>query len=152
MPYRTVDNIIDGIVLTFVDITEMKNTEELQRLAAVVKDSNDAVTVQDLDGKILAWNRGASRMYGWKEAEALKMNVREIVPQEKRNEAIALIKRIKKGEEIQFVDTQRITKEGKLMDVRLVVTTLVDDKNRITSIATTERDITGRGKNKVAPK
>jgi PAS domain S-box-containing protein len=37
----------------------------------MVRDAHDAVTVQDLDGRILAWNPGAVRMYGWSEAEAL---------------------------------------------------------------------------------
>jgi two-component system CheB/CheR fusion protein len=186
MPYRTVDNVIDGVVITFVDVTVLKLAktavedsrnvleekvkqrtadlnasneklkqeitkrtkayDSLRRMATVVRDSNDAITVQDLDGKILAWNRGAANMYGWKEAEALKMNVRQIVPKEKRKETAAFTKRIKKGEEIQSFETQRVTKEGKIMDVRLVVTKLVDESGRIDSIATTERDITDCGK------
>jgi two-component system CheB/CheR fusion protein len=64
-PYRTLQNAIEGGVITFVDITELKRSEEvLRRMAVVIKDSNDAITVQDLDGCILAWNRGAERMYG----------------------------------------------------------------------------------------
>ena len=53
-PYRTLDNVIEGAVITFVDITEMKKTQEalrkandLLRLAVVVRDAHDAITVQD---------------------------------------------------------------------------------------------------------
>ena len=92
-PYRTLDNVIEGAVITFVDITEMKQAREalrkandLLRLAVVVRDAHDAITVQDLDGRILAWNPGAVRMYGWSEAEALAMNVRDRIPEELREE------------------------------------------------------------------
>ncbi len=87
-PYRTLDNVIEGAVITFVDITEMERTREalrkandLLRLAVVVRDAHDAITVQDLEGRILAWNPGAVRMYGWSEAEALAMNVRDRIPE-----------------------------------------------------------------------
>ncbi|MFH1081497.1 MAG: chemotaxis protein CheB [Pseudomonadota bacterium] len=70
-PYRTLENVIEGAVLTFFDITEMKkaretlrDSETLRRLAVVVRDSLDAITVQDLEGRILAWNPAAQRMYG----------------------------------------------------------------------------------------
>ena len=63
MPYRTTDNVIEGAVITFIDITEMKNisealrkANELLRLAVVVRDAHDAITMQDIDGRILAWN------------------------------------------------------------------------------------------------
>jgi signal transduction histidine kinase len=36
----------------------------LRRLATVLQDSNDAITMQDLNQRILAWNRGAVQMYG----------------------------------------------------------------------------------------
>jgi PAS domain S-box-containing protein len=52
----------------------LRKANDLRRLAVVVRDAHDAITVQDLDGRILAWNPGAERMYGWSEAEALAMN------------------------------------------------------------------------------
>ena len=87
MPYRTLENVIDGVVINFVDVSKLKEVKHLNRLATVVRDSNDAVTVMDLDGNILAWNKGATQMYGWSEAEALKMNVRELIPQNKMQRA-----------------------------------------------------------------
>src|SRR5208283_5923884 len=99
LPYRTGDNRIAGAVITCIDITERKRAEaESQRLAAVVRDSNDAVTVQDLDGEIIAWNRGAERMYGWSEREALSLNIRSLVPEAERESALAIIQRVARGE------------------------------------------------------
>ena len=56
----------------------------IRRLAVVLKDSNDAITVHDLQGNVIAWNRGAETMYGYTEAEALEMNIAQIVPPYKK--------------------------------------------------------------------
>src|ERR1035438_8208379 len=66
---------LTGIATTERDITEQTKTlEKFRRMATVIQDSNDAITFQDLDGNILAWNRGAKQIYGYSEAEALSMN------------------------------------------------------------------------------
>ncbi len=90
-PYRTIRNVIEGVVITFMEITEMHRVEEAlkianqsSRLSIVVRDSADAITVQDLESHIIAWNPGAERLYGWQEAEALKMNVRDRIPESLR--------------------------------------------------------------------
>ena len=67
---------------------------DIRRLAVVVKDSNDAITVQDLLGNIKTWNRGAEKMYGYTEAEALKMNMAQVVPPGKKKEEIEYLQRI----------------------------------------------------------
>jgi two-component system CheB/CheR fusion protein len=141
-PYRTLENVIDGVVFNFVDVSRLKEIKHLNRLAAVVRDSNDAVTVQDLDGNILAWNRGAAQMYGWSEAEALEMKARELVPQNKRKELTTLLERIKNKEYVAPLATQRLCKNHEVLDVWLTVTGLKDKDGRLVELATTERDIT----------
>jgi two-component system CheB/CheR fusion protein len=145
-PYRTLDNVIEGAVITFVDITEMRQMKEsLQkaneqlRLAVVVRDSHDAITVQDLEGRILAWNPAAVRMYGWSETEALAMNFRDRVPEELREEALAEIKQLGRAEILETVRTRRITREGAVVDVWITSTALVNEAGQMYAIATTER-------------
>lgn len=121
-----------------------KTYSETERLAVVVKDSNDAITVQDLQGNITAWNYGAERIYGYTEAEALQTNIFQIIPKDKKREALHFFKSIKNGEIIESFETQRLTKEGKTLDVWLTVTPLRDSKGKLRAIATTERDITDR--------
>lgn len=114
----------------------------IRRLAVVLKDSNDAITVHDLQGNIIAWNRGAEKMYGYTEAEALEMNIVHMVPPDIKIEAMEYLERIASGDIVESFETQRISKDGKILDVWLVLTCLRDDSGAIDSIATTERDIT----------
>lgn len=143
-PYRTTTNVIDGVVITFEDVTRYKMLEAKQRrLVAVVQDSYDAVTVQDLEGNILEWNRGAERAYGWSEDEALRMNISDIVPDDQKSKSLDIIKSILRGSRVRSLETKRITKDGRVLDVWLTVTVLVDGHGAPISVATTERDISG---------
>ena len=146
-PYRTMENVIEGGVITFTEITELKKAEALvreseglRRLAAVVRDSNDAVTVQDRAGRILAWNPGAERMYGWSEAEALAMGIGDLVPPGEREDALAALRRwIAGGAHPGAV--RRIAKDGTVMEVSLATTVLVNSSGAPYAVATTERRI-----------
>lgn len=88
LPYRTQNNVIEGAVINFIDITKNVKTREalrkanteLLRLAVVVRDLHDAITVQDLEGNIKAWNPAAVIMYVYSESEALLMNVNDLIP------------------------------------------------------------------------
>ena len=146
-PYRTLDNVIEGAVITFVDITEMVQVREsLRRLAAVVNDAHDAITVQDLDGRTLAWNPGALRLYGWTEAEALGMNVHDRVPPEQRAGALAKLVQLGQAEILQPYRTQRISRDGALIDVSIISTALLNEAGQMYAVATTERAFGGEGR------
>lgn len=123
---------------------KMGPLERFRRMATVIQDSNDAITFQDLEGNILAWNRGAEVMYGYSEAEALNMNIVDTVPKEYQEEARGFLASLKRGEVISSLETKRKTKDGRIIDVWLTNTKLNDDQKRLTGIATTERDITER--------
>jgi len=145
LPYRTQENVIEGVVITFVDITEMKKTREalrkaneLLRLSVVVRDAHDAITVQDLDGRILAWNPGAVRMYGWSEAEALVMNVRDRIPKSQNTDELSVIHQLSQSQVLEPYRTQRIAKDGTVMEVWITSTALVNEAGEIYAIATTE--------------
>jgi PAS domain S-box-containing protein len=127
------------------NITERKIMEnELQLLAAAVRNSNDAITVQDLEGNIISWNLGAERIYGYSQAEAMKMNISRIIPDHKQDEMTLLTERVLKGENIEFFETQRLAKNNRILDISLTVTLLKDEKGKPFAITTTERDTTER--------
>ena len=128
------------------DITERKRMESISRLATVVRDSNDAITIQNSEGNISAWNSGAELMFGYSEQEALAMNVWQLVPPNKVAEQKDFNCRIFAGEKVTSFETQRLTKDGRLIDVWMTVTKLMDDAGKVTGIASTERNITERKK------
>jgi len=127
-----------------VGAERMGSLEKFRRMATVIQDSNDAITFQDLEGNILAWNRGAEIMYGYLEAEALSMSIVDTVPKEYQEEARGFLASLKRGELLPNLETKRKHKDGRIIDVWLTNTKLTDDKGNLTGIATTERDITER--------
>ena len=175
LPYRTLENVIEGAVMTFADITEIKAAEvekgaraaelviankelafqneekgkrvdealakanDLLRLAVVVHDAHDAITVQDMGGRTLAWNPGATRLYGWTEAEALTMNVRDRIPEPLREGALATLFKLSRAEILESYRTQRLTKTGATVEVSVISTALVNETGKPYAIATTER-------------
>ena len=142
-PYKTSNNRIAGAVLIFIDITDIKSDpQQARRLAAIVRDSNDAITLSDGDGRILAWNHGAHRMYGYTEAEALNMNILNFTSVEFYNEIKTLLDELKKGGDHISIETKRTSKDGRLLDVWLTFSVLRDGTGNVSAIATTERDIT----------
>jgi len=146
LPYRTLENVIEGVVITFVDITEIVRTREalrkandLMRLAVVLRDATDAITVQDLEGRTIAWNAGATRLYGWSEEEALAMNVRERIPAALRDGALDKVHQLSQAQTLEPYVTQRLARDGSVLDVSLTSTALVNDAGQMYAIATTER-------------
>ncbi|MGA2498634.1 MAG: PAS domain S-box protein, partial [Tepidisphaeraceae bacterium] len=151
LPYRTTDNRIDGVVIAFADIHASKTAQEgLHRLAAVVRDSNDAVMLFDFEGKILALNQGAERAYGYTEAEARGRTIMMIIPRARRQEMRDIIERLRRGESIPMLEAQRRTRDGRTLEVWLTITAVCDEQGRPKCIASTERDITERKRNTAA--
>ena len=149
--WMTVTKLMDdagnpvGLASTERDITARKREEEnLRRMATVVRDSNDAITIQDFDGRITAWNRGAELMYGYGEEEALLANIERLTAPGKVLEQKDFIRRLIAGEAITSFETQRVTKDGRVLDVWMTVTKLMDDAGNPVGLASTERDITAR--------
>jgi len=144
MPYLTQKGQTDGVVITFSDVTRIKLAEkEARRLATVLTDSNDAVLLFDPEGKFLAWNHGAQNVYGWSEAEALQLTIYGMTPSNRIDELSNLIQRMMAGETVSSFETQRKTKDGRVLDIWLTLTAVWDEaKTKVEALSTTERDIT----------
>ncbi|OGQ25165.1 MAG: chemotaxis protein CheR [Deltaproteobacteria bacterium RBG_16_71_12] len=148
-PYRTQDNVIEGVVVTFTDITELRKARDLlresaaeRRLAAVVVDSHDAITLLDLDGHLLAWNPAAERMYGWKATEVIGTDVRALVPEGRRATELDSLQKAAGASPIAPYRTRRLAKDGRLIAVSIIATALRDGTTRgVYALATTEREV-----------
>ncbi len=145
-PYRTTDNVVEGAVVTFTEVTEIKDaraalreSEVVRRQSAAVLDAQDGIIVQDLAGRILAWNPGAVRMYGWTEAEALAMNINAVIPEERRERSLAVVQRLSRSELLEPFRALRLAKDGQIVDVTLTATALLNAANAVYAVSTTER-------------
>jgi two-component system CheB/CheR fusion protein len=145
-PYRTLDNVIEGAVISFFDISEivqlrenLHKANESLRLAIVVRDAHDAITVQDLDGRILAWNPGAVRMYGWSETEALAMNCKDRIPAGLHQKDTNRLLQLCNAEILDPYHSRRLTKTGAVLEVSIISTALINEAGQMYAIATTER-------------
>ncbi|HEY1764383.1 MAG TPA: PAS domain S-box protein [Opitutaceae bacterium] len=79
-PVRGKDGRHYGRIWAFRDMTEQKRAQEqIEEQAALLDKARDAITVRDTEGKILFWNHGAERMYGWKREEAIGRNVADLL-------------------------------------------------------------------------
>jgi two-component system CheB/CheR fusion protein len=146
-PYRTVEDIVKGAVITFIDITKLKilrdkQIEIISRLASVIYDSGDAIILTDMQGKILAWNPMAEKMYGWSKAEALTMNINDIIPDDDQKEALSMLQKLCHADILESSKVQRVTKDGKILDVLLTATPLLDKEGKVYSVVTIEREST----------
>jgi two-component system CheB/CheR fusion protein len=139
LPYRTIENVIDGVVVAFVENTRIKQAGELRRFKAVIQYSGDAIIVQDINGNILMWNKGAVQMYGRTAEEALNMNILEIIPPEDQAEFSVMIEKLKKGEVMRPSKCRRMTKDREILEVWGRFAMLPDDNGNPVEIASIER-------------
>jgi two-component system CheB/CheR fusion protein len=146
LPYRTMDNVIEGVVITFVDITEKKQSHALLeqahgqlRLVQIARDSQDAVVVHALDGSLMAWNPAAERLFGWTEIEALGMRLGEMLPDDRGPQELETMRQCAAGNRQTLHQTQRLTKDGSTLAVGLTASCLINPDGRCYAIAATMR-------------
>lgn len=142
-PITDKEGLVVGFLGTEEDITELtKAQEDTRRLASIVAVSKDAIYSKDLTGNILTWNSGAEGMYGYMAQEIVGENIDTIIPDHLRGEEKVIIARVLKGEIIKRYDTQRIRKDGTILDVELSVSPIKDENGTIVAISVIGRDIT----------
>ena len=99
---------------------------------------------KDLDGIITSWNKGAERLFGYAAEEAVGQNILLIIPPGRRDEEIAIIERLTRGEQVDHFETVRMRKDGSLLDVALTISPMRDAAGRIVGASKLARDITER--------
>jgi two-component system, LuxR family, sensor kinase FixL len=121
--------------------------EAARILAALVESSDDAIIAKDLQGTILAWNRGAERMYGYTAQEIVGQSVRVLMPPDHADELAEISARIARGERVDHFETVRLTKDDGQVDVSLTVSPIKDASGAIVGASTIARDISDRKRN-----
>lgn len=116
--------------------------EAAARLAAIARSSGDAIISKTLDGVITSWNRAAEEMYGYTAAEAVGKSVEMLVPPDRVTQVEAILDRIRKGESVANLETERVTKDGRTIQASISVAPVLAPSGQIIGASTIARDIT----------
>lgn len=136
---------LQGAVSVLVDVSDRKRAEEVQaQLAAIVESSDDAIISKTLDGVIVSWNQSATRLYGYSVEEAIGAPIAMIVPADRREEEKLILERLRRGERVDHIETVRVDKAGRRLNVSLTVSPVRDSSGRIVGASKVARDITAR--------
>jgi two-component system CheB/CheR fusion protein len=134
---------ITGVVLTITDISALDRARSrLSQLSAIVESSEDAIMRNDLRGTIETWNKGAERLFGYTAEEALGKDVRFLCTPEGQRDVDRFLAAIKRGERIDHVETLRLRKDGRSIEVSATISPVVDEKGSVVGASAIARDIT----------
>jgi two-component system CheB/CheR fusion protein len=143
LPYRTLENVIDGVVINLVDVTELKRAQRQQaRLAALVESSHDAIIGKTLDGTVTSWNAGAERLYGYTAEEAVGRSISFIAPPDRLGELMPIFESLRRGEVVLPFETVRVRKDGRRLDILLTVSPVLDSAGQVVEASAIAHDIT----------
>jgi PAS domain S-box-containing protein len=115
--------------------------------AALVAGIPDAIVFADADGTIEVWNRGAARIFGFTEAEAVGQSLDIIIPGGLRERHwTGYRETMRTGQtrygEGQTLSVPAIRKDGTRISVEFTIVPFTDDAGRMTGIAAVMRDAT----------
>ncbi|MDT4965265.1 MAG: hypothetical protein QOJ64_2 [Acidobacteriota bacterium] len=133
------------------DITERKLAEHSRdRLAAIVESSDDAIISKTFEGTVTSWNASAERMYGYTALEAIGQPISFITPPGCADELASIVVSLERGGRIKHLETERLRKDGTIIDVSVSVSPIVGTAGRVIGASTIARDITERKQGEAA--
>lgn len=131
------------------DLTEVRRLEDElaaknRFMANILRDSADAIITMDPNDIVTSWNRGAERMFGYTAEEIVGKPIAILVPQELRDahelESIALSFHAQGA--ITSHQTERITKDGRRIQIIFTRTAIRDDSGKIIGSSSVIKDVT----------
>lgn len=144
-PYRTIENVIDGVVITFTDVTARVQQEvDRAKLAAIVDSSSDAIIGHSLDGRITSWNRGAEAIFGFSAEEAIDQPMAILLGPAQADNVPAILARLQRGETVEHFEIDRVRQDHAPVDVSITVSPVVDGNGRMIAASTVARAVTAR--------
>jgi PAS domain S-box-containing protein len=141
--YLNISGQAERFIGTVIDITDNKLAfEKSAKLAAIVESSDDAIISKTLDGIITSWNSAAERIFGYKAEEIIGKPILILIPPDRLDEEPLILSRLKKGERVEHFETQRVTKDKRLLEISLTISPVRDQSGNIIGVSKIARDIT----------
>ena len=113
-------------------------------LAAIVDSSDDAIVSKTLEGRILSWNRGAVRIFGYEAHEVIGKPITIIIPPGLHAEEQQILSKLRRGERIDHFDTVRVSKDGRRIAISLTVSPIRAADGTVIAASKVARDISER--------
>lgn len=133
----------EGVVFSARDVTAQRHAEREQRfLASIIEATPNSVIGEALDGTILSWNQGAEMTFGYGAEEALGQPISMLYPPGRESELGWIMDTIRRGEDIAGHETQRMRKDGSIIEVALTISPVVDESGSLIGMATLALDLT----------
>lgn len=133
---------LQRIIGSILDITELKVAEiKNAHLVAIVNSSNDAIVGKSLVGIITSWNNAAEELFGFSADEMIGQSIIKLIPENLKSEEEDILTRLKNGESLKHFETKRLTKSGRILDVSLTISPILNDRGAIFGISKIARDI-----------
>lgn len=135
------DNLAFGIGKVRAESERVRLETQVREQAALLDVAHEAILVQGLDGRIVYWNKGAERTYGWSAADALGRQASDLFQHDagfQTAQATVLARGEWRGEQV------RLTKTGQELIVDARWTLVRDKQGEPTSILAIAADITER--------
>jgi PAS domain S-box-containing protein len=123
-------------------LREQIEMEPRLRLAAIAESSDDAITSETLDGTILSWNRGASRMFGLSEGQAIGQAVASVIDASLGGERQSIVQRLTAGATVVRFETTRVVADGRTIHLSSTISPLRDPDGGVVGLARIVRDVT----------
>jgi len=138
---------VTGLFGTVQDISERKRAELMStHLANIVASSHDAIVGQNLSSIITSWNHGAQKIFGYTASEMVGALITRLIPKDRQTEEVQLISQVSRGESVEHFETQRLTKDGRLIDVSITASPIRDAAGAVIGVSKMARDISERKK------
>lgn len=115
---------------------------EKEFLSALIESSEDAVIGESLQGIITFWNKAAEDLFGYSAADALGREISFITPPGRQEEERDISRQVQSGKSIRRLESVRMCKGGRIIDVWLSVSPIYDARNNIVGASRVIRDIT----------
>lgn len=144
-PVRDEAGSIVGVSMIAHDNGQRRRARGLRaELASMVNSSSDAIVSEDRDGIVTTWNAGAERLYGYPAGEAVGRPVSMLVPAHRSGEERRILDRALAGDLVEDHETERVRRDGSLVEVSLTVSPLRDAAGAIVGALSVVRDVTER--------
>ncbi|HEX3984922.1 MAG TPA: PAS domain S-box protein [Acidisoma sp.] len=110
-------------------------------MAAIAASSSDAIIGKDREGIVTYWNAAAEALFGYAAGEIIGQSITRIIVPGRTGEESSILDRVGRGERLTHFETERLTKDGRIIPVSLTLSPILDPDGAVIGISDIARDL-----------